>query len=129
LGIRTSRDHSAEPKRQRTDRCADGGPDDDRDEHAADAPNARERRPSAEQAAKQDDRHQHLEHVPARLAQSRPERERAVVVGKEVADEHAGQKRSPPRKRKDTPIPTGSQTIAANGARELEQVADFRARR
>ena len=35
-------------------------------------------------------RHEHLEHVPAGLSERRAERERRVVVGEQVADQHSG---------------------------------------
>jgi hypothetical protein len=49
----------------------------------------RERRPPLDEPPDEDGRNDDLEHVPDRLADRGPERERAVVVRQEVADEDA----------------------------------------
>ena len=56
-----------------------------------------------------------LEHVAARLHERGAERQRAVVVGEQVADEHAGPQPEPAEIEAATPTPTGSHTIAATG--------------
>jgi hypothetical protein len=74
VGIAWAGDHAADPSESEPDRRADCSADDDRNQHAPDAPDARERRPVANETAEQRNRHEHLEQIPARLAEGGAER-------------------------------------------------------
>ena len=83
-------DHVARELRDRADRRAHGHAGGERDEDPHHAADAAQRRSPAGQAAQERRGDQDLRHVAGRLQQRGPDRQRAVVVGEQVADEDAG---------------------------------------
>ena len=82
--------------------------------------------PRADEAADQQRRHQHLEHVPARLSERRAERQRRVVVGEQVADQHPGPEPQPAERQERDRHADRKPDDGGDGTGELELVADLR---
>ena len=111
---------------ERADRRADRDAGRDRGEHAAEAVDRGERRAAPGQPHDEEGRDGDLEHVAACLADRRPERERAVVVGEEVADDHSRQVRETREVDERDADPNRQPDDCGDRPGELQVVAELR---
>jgi hypothetical protein len=120
------RDHVTEQQRAGTDRRADRRSRADCDEHAPEAAEAGERIAAMREPAQQRSRDEDLEHVAARLAGRRPQRERVIVVREEVSYQHPRPVAEPAEVKKRDPHPHRQPYDRGNRTGELQRIADLR---
>ena len=123
---RVRTDHTAHPRRQRPHGCAHHRRQRQRRQETHEAVDPAQQVPGPGRAPQEVGGEDDLQDIPDRLRERGPDRELDVVVGEEVAEEHARPEREPTQVEVGDTDPHGQPDDRGHGAGEPELVAELR---